>query len=56
MFIGYYKKAHSLFGDCLELARSINELLPDVVCKLKDSDEVANAKAKAHGDAKHKRK
>ena len=37
------------------MARSINELLPDIVCKLNDSDKVANAKAKAHGDARHKK-
>ena len=42
-----------LFGDCFELARSINELLPGVVCKLEDSDQVANAKTKAHRDVKH---
>jgi hypothetical protein len=50
--IGYSIKI-LLFGDCLELARSINELLPDVVCKLEDSDKVANAKTKAHRDVKH---
>ena len=53
--IGYYTKC-SLFGDCPELAWHINELLTDVVCKLKDSDKVANAKAKAHRDGQHQRK
>ena len=43
-----------LFGDCLELDRSINELLPDVVCKLEDSDKVANARTKTHRDVKVK--
>jgi hypothetical protein len=38
------------------LARSINELLPNVVCKLKDSDKFANAEAKAHRDAQYRRK
>jgi hypothetical protein len=41
-----------LFRDCLELARSINELPPDVVCKLEDSDKVANAETKAHRGVK----
>ncbi len=44
----------SLFGDCLELTWGIHELLPDVVCKLEDSDKVANAKTKAHREVKQR--
>jgi hypothetical protein len=40
----------SLIRYSLELVWSINKLLTDLVCELKDSDEVAYTEAKAHRD------
>lgn len=39
---------NSLVRDCLELARSINKLLPDLACKPVNGDNVAYTVAKAH--------
>ena len=37
-----------LIGDVLELARRTNKFPPDLVSKLDDGEEVADAKSKAH--------
>jgi hypothetical protein len=43
----------SLIGNVSELARSIDKFLPNLACKLVNSDKVAYAEAKAHGDFSH---
>jgi len=42
-----------LFRNCLELVRSVNEPLSDVVCKLKNGGKVAYTIAKAHRDLEY---
>jgi len=39
---------NSLIGNVLELVWSIDKFLPNLVGKLDDSDEVADAESKAH--------
>jgi hypothetical protein len=47
LYAACYKK-NSLVGDCCELARSVHELLPSVVRKLENRDEVTYTETEAH--------